>query len=126
MTKGARTPEKLRDEVDEYFDSLGSNTFPDYAGMLLYLDLFPDQVASLCEENKRAEEYRRVFQYAELKRESWLARVAASDGKLSSGAFNLLKQQMNGGYTTVQKDGNKGSKLEVVYTGIPGGRDAFK
>ena len=128
MTKPTITPEKLKAKVDEYFDSLGGTTFPDYAGMLLALDLFPDQVSALCDNeiSKRADDYRRVFQYAELKRESWLARVAASDGKLSSGAFNLLKQQMNGGYTTAQKDVNKNSKLELVVTGIPGGMDAFK
>ena len=128
MTKPILTPEKLKAQVDSYFDGLGSTTFPDYAGMLLSLDLYPDQVSVLCddERNKRAPEFRRVFQYAELRRESWLARVAASDGKLANGAFNLLKQERNGGYTSTSKDTNKNSKLELIVTGIPGGMEAFK
>ena len=85
MTKPILTPDKLKKGIDEYFNALPSNTFPDYAGMLLELDLFPEEVHVLCddEKTKRAPEFRRVFQYAELKRESWLARIAASDSKLT-------------------------------------------
>ena len=126
MTKPILTPEKLKKGIDDYFNALPANTFPDYAGMLLALDLFPDEVQSLCddEQNKRAPEFRRVFQYAELKRESWLSRIAASDSKLASGAFNLLKQKKNGGYTTVSAP-NKGSTLRLIVDGV-GGMDAFK
>ena len=122
----ALTPDRLKKGIDEYFSSLPETTFPDYAGMLLALNLFPDEVATLCddEQNKNAAGYRRVFQYAELKRESWLARVAASDSKLASGAFNLLKQQKNGGYTTVSTK-EKGSTLKLIVDGV-GGMDAFK
>ena len=125
MTKPVLTPDKLKKGIDEYFDTLSANTFPDYAGMLLALDLFPDDVQILCddEKTKRAPEFRRVL-YAELKRESWLARIAASDSKLASGAFNLLKQEKNGGYTTVSAP-NKGSTLRLIVDGV-GGMDAFK
>lgn len=126
MTKPILTPEKLRAGVDEYFDNLPRGVFPDYAGMLLELDLYPDQVDVLCDEerNKRASEFRRVFQYAELKRESWLARVAASDSKLASGAFNLLKQGKNGGYTTASNK-DKGGTVRLITDGV-GGMGAFK
>ena len=126
MTKPILTPEKLKVGIDEYFESLPNGVFPDYAGMLLHLEMFPDEVANLCddERNKRAPEFRRAFQYAELKRESWLARIAASDSKLASGAFNLLKQSNNGGYTTISEK-NKGSALRVIVDGV-GGMDAFK
>lgn len=126
MTKPILTPEKLKKGIDDYFNALPANTFPDYAGMLLSLDLFPDEVQNLCDDdrNKRAPEFRRVFQYAELKRESWLARIAASDSKLASGAFNLLKQEKNGGYTTVSAP-NKGSTLRLIVDGV-GGMEAFK
>jgi len=125
MSKPILTPEKLKAKIDDYFDSLPKTTFPDYAGMLLHLELFPDEVAALCEEgNKRAPEFRRAFEYAELKRESWLARITASDGKLSSGALNLLKQKMNGGYTTVS-DKNKENTLRIISDGV-GGMNAFK
>ena len=94
MTKPILTPDKLKKGIDEYFDGLPASTFPDYAGMLLTLDLFPDEVQILCddEKTKRAPEFTQVFQYAELKRETWLARKSASDIKLASGAFYLLKQ----------------------------------
>lgn len=119
------TPERLREQVDEYFEELGTATFPDYAGMLLKLGLYPDDVTELTDEdNPQSVEYRRVFEHAELRRESWLSRVAASDSKLASGAFNLLKQQKNGGYTTVSAP-NKGSTLRVIVDGV-GGMDAFK
>lgn len=126
MTKPALTPEKLKKGVDDYFNTLPDGVFPDYAGMLLALNLFPDEVHQLQDEehSKRAPEFRRVFQYAELKRESWLARIAASDSKLASGAFNLLKQEKNGGYTTVSAP-NKGTTLRLIVDGV-GGMDAFK
>ena len=120
------TPERLREKVDNYFASIGNSTFPDYAGMLLELGLFPDDVIALTDEdmNKQAAEYRRVFEYSELKRESWLSRVAASDSKLASGAFNLLKQQKNGGYTSASAP-NRGSTLKLIVEGV-GGMHAFK
>lgn len=119
------TPETLKKKIDEYFDSLGTTHFPDYAGMLLDLDLFPDEVSALCDgEDATAVKYRRVFEYAELKRESWLSRLAASDSKLASGAFNLLKQQKNGGYTSAS-NANKVPEIRVVVDGV-GGMDAFK
>ena len=120
------TPTALKKQIDEYFDNLPSSVFPDEAGMLLELGLFPDEVSELCDEdqNRKAGEFRRVFQYAELKRESWLARVAASDSKLASGAFNLLKQGKNGGYTSVSNK-EKNSTLLRVVDGV-GGADAFK
>lgn len=125
MTKAKQTPGKLRDGIDKYFDSLPDGVFPDYAGMLLYLGLFPDEVDALCDDtNEKAPEFRRVFQYAELKRESWLARVVASDSKLATGALNLLKQTNNGGYVTVSKT-DKGSSLRLIVEGV-GGMDAFK
>ena len=119
------SPDTLRKKVDEYFQNLPDGIFPDYAGMLIEMGLFPDDVTDLCEsDNDKAAEYRRVFQYAELKRESWLSRVAASDSKLASGAFNLLKQQKNGGYTSASNP-NRGSTLRLIVDGV-GGMEAFK
>lgn len=125
MTKPKLTPAKLRAQIDEYFEKLPVATFPDYAGMLLELGLFPDEVAELCNgEDRVSAEFRRTFEYAELRRESWLSRVAASDSKLASGAFNLLKQNKNGGYTSISQP-NKGSTLRLIVEGV-GGMEAFK
>ena len=111
--------------MDDYFNSLPELEFPDYAGMLLDIGLYPDEVQELCSgDDLTAAKYRRVFQYAELRRESWLSRVAASDSKLAAGAFNLLKQQKNGGYTTASAT-NKNNELKIVVDGV-GGMDAFK
>lgn len=124
-TKWPPSPDDLRAKVDEYFGGLPDGTFPDYAGMLLEMGLFPDQVALLCdEETDEGAAYSRVFQYAELKRESWLSRVAASDSRLASGAFNLLKQQKNGGYTSASAP-NRGNTLRLIVDGV-GGMEAFK
>lgn len=124
MTKKT-TPETLKKKINEYFDGLGNSQFPDYAGMLLELDLFPDEVAELCNgDDATSAKYRRVFEYAELKRESWLSRLAASDSKLASGAFNLLKQQKNGGYTSASNP-DKSAAIRLIVDGV-GGMDAFK
>ena len=118
-------PETLKKKIDQYFESLGTTEFPDYAGMLLSLNLFPDEVQEMCGgEDTTSAKYRRVFEYAELRRESWLSRLAASDSKLASGAFNLLKQQKNGGYTSASAP-NKTPVLRLVVDGV-GGMDAFK
>ena len=124
MTKKP-APETLKKKINEYFDGLGNSQFPDYAGMLLELDLFPDEVSELCNgDDATSAKYRRVFEYAELKRESWLSRLAASDSKLASGAFNLLKQQKNGGYTSASNP-DKGAAIRLIIDGV-GGMDAFK
>lgn len=71
------------------------------------------------------EEFRRIFNTAALKRESWIARRVAVDNKAASGGFNLLKQEENGGYTagsTKQQE----KTIPVKIEGIKGGWDAFK
>ena len=118
-------PDRLKGMIDEYFDSLSALEFPDYAGMLLYLGLFQDEVDEMCSgDSAMAAKYRRAFDYAALRRESWLSRIAASDSKLAAGAFNLLKQQKNGGYTSASAP-NKGNTLRLITDGV-GGMDAFK
>ena len=119
------TPENLKKKINEYFEECGTSTLPDDAGMLLYLDLMPEEVSDLCDgDDAMAAKFRRVFKYAELRRESWLSRLAVSDSKLSSGAFNLLKQQKNGGYTSASTP-NKASEFRIIWDKA-GGAEAFK
>ena len=119
------TAATLKKKIDEYFDECGSNVFPDYAGMLLSLDLFEDEVAELCDgDSAAAAEYRRVFDYARLRRKSWCVREAAKDSKRGSILFNLLKQEENGGYTSASAP-NKGATLNIKWESA-GGADAFK
>ena len=125
MTKPKLTPEKLQKQIDEYFDTLPEGVFPDEPGMLLHVGLFPDEAAALCEgDGIVPAKFRRVFEYAGLRRESWLSRIAASDSKLASGAFNLLKQSKNGGYTSASQP-TKGNTLRLIVDGV-GGMEAFK
>ena len=124
MTKKP-TPETLKKKIDEYFDECGDRVFPDYAGMLLSLGLFEDEVSALCDgEDTTAVKYRRVFDYAKLKRKSWAVREAANDSKRGSILFNLLKQEENGGYTSASSQ-NKDSTFRLIVDGV-GGMDAFK
>ena len=118
-------PDTMKKKIDEYFDGLDGRTFPEYAGMLLYLGVYEDEVDKLCAGDDAASaKYRRVFDYAKLRRKSWLARVAASDSKLASGCFNLLKQEENGGYTSSSTP-DKTNSVRVILDGV-GGMDAFK
>jgi len=119
------TPETLKKKVDEYFDECGRTVFPDYAGMLLSLGLFEDEVAELCGgDDATAGKYRRIFAYARLRRKSWCIRKGAEDSKLSPIMFNLLKQEENGGYTSASAP-NKGATLSIKWDSA-GGADAFK
>ena len=124
MTKKP-TPETLKKKVDEYFEECGNAVFPDYAGMLLSLGLFEDEVTELCDgDDSTAAKYRRVFDYAKLRRKSWAVREAANDSKRGSILFNLLKQEENGGYTSASAP-NKGSTLRLIWDSA-GGAEAFK
>lgn len=119
------SPDKLKQMVDDYFENLPEDVFPDEAGMILEMGLFPDEVTDLCDgDDPKSRKYQRVFQYAELKRESWLSRMTASDSKLAAGAFNLLKQRKNGGYTSASAP-NRGNTLRLITDGV-GGMEAFE
>ena len=124
MTKKP-SPETLKKKVDAYFEECGNVVFPDYAGMLLSLGLFEDEVTELCDgDDSTAANYRRVFDYAKLRRKSWAVREAANDSKRGSILFNLLKQEENGGYTSASAP-NKGSTLRLIWDSA-GGAEAFK
>ena len=89
------------------------------------LGLFEDEVTELCDgDDSIAAKYRRVFDYAKLKRKSWAVREAAVDSKRGSILFNLLKQEENGGYTSASAP-NKGSTLRLIWDSA-GGAEAFK
>ena len=121
-------PKNLQSAIDGYFDSVeGSGDFPDYAGMLLYLRIYEDEVADLlnCEDEKKAMEYQRVFDYARLRRESFLSREAIRNPKAATGCYNMLKEEKNGGYSA-DTNKNKNKQLNLVVTGLKGGMDSFK
>lgn len=134
METRGRRPEwkdykKLRTAVDEYFDLCAENpnVLPDYAGMLLHLQIDKEDAAAMQSENwPNYMEFRRIFNMAKLRRESWIARRMAVDNKAANGCFNLLKQEENGGYSDRGAQKNQDKKIVLKLDGIPGGMDAFK
>ena len=110
------TPEQLKAAIDNYFrTNEAKGEFPDYAGMLVYLgNAEEDDVTILCEQNP---EVRKLFAYAQKRRESFLVRRMTRDNKLANGCMNALKQPRNGGYSDKNKE--KGDrKLIIDFRGI--------
>ena len=117
----------FRKAVDAYFDKCAeTDEFPDYAGMLLSLQIDKDTAAAMCAEGAPdAAEFRRIFNMAKLRRESWLARHMVADNKKASGCMNALKQMENGGYqdrNVAQDD----KTLRIKVDGIAGGLNAMR
>lgn len=118
---------KFRQAVDEYFDKCAeTDEFPDYAGMLLHLQIDKETAAAMCAEGAPdAAEFQRIFNRSSLQRESWLARHMVADNKKATGCMNALKQMENGGYQdkNIQKSD---SVLRVKVDGLKGGLDSMK
>lgn len=115
-------PEDLFKAVEEYFKKCEANyEFPDYAGMLVDLQLFEEDVEYY---KSLDEKYVDVFRLAMLKRQSYLSRTMSNDGKRATGCMNLLKQPENGGYSDKPQVKDKSLKIEV--SGVKGGMNAFK
>lgn len=118
---------KFRQAVDEYFDKCAeTDEFPDYAGMLLHLQIDKEMAAAMCAEGAPdAAEFQRIFNIAAMRRESWLARHMVADNKKATGCMNALKQMENGGYQdkNIQKSD---SVLRVKVDGLKGGLDSMK
>lgn len=118
---------ELRKAVDKYFEECAkTDVFPDYAGMLLSLRIDEEDAdAMMADGAPKAEEYRRIFKAALLRRKSWLARHMVLDAKKSSGCMNALKQPENGSY--MDRPNRDSSKTIVVkMEGLTKGEDSFK
>ena len=118
---------KFRQAVDEYFDLCKeTDEFPDYAGMLLHLQIDKEAAAAMCAEGAPdAAEFQRIFNISSMRRESWLARHMVTDNKRATGCMNALKQMENGGYQdkNIQKSD---SVLRVKVDGLKGGLESMK
>lgn len=134
METRGRRPEwkdykKFRQAVDKYFEDCAQdpNVLPDYAGMLLALQIDKEDAKVMqTPEWPDYEEFQRIFSIAQLRRESWIARRMAVDNKAANGCFNLLKQEENGGYSDRGSMRTQEKKVAVKIEGIKGGWDAFK
>jgi hypothetical protein len=118
MGQTYESPAKLREAINIYFTQCQrGNTFPDYAGMKVFLKLKERDVKALCEDPDFAD----VFEEAMYMRESFLSRKMTNDARAATGCMNLLKQPINGGYSE-KNSGNKESKLTLVLSGVGGER----
>lgn len=118
------TPKELKDGVDTYYQKckyVGQT--PDYAGMLLFLDIFEDDVRNMCEDPENGRIYKRIFERAQLQRESWLVRKMVNEPKAAQGCMNALKELKNGGYST-KKAEDVDRTLTIKLEGV--GEDAYK
>lgn len=118
---------ELKNAMGRYFGSCeSSGTFPDYAGMLLYLGMTEKEANKLqSEDHADHEKYRKLFDDARLRRESWLSRRMVTEPKVANGCMNALKQEKNGGYIDKQKDSGGETKLTINLVGV-GGDKLFK
>lgn len=120
------TPEKLRMGVDRYFsDCENEGIFPDFTGMKIALKLTKKKIDEMLSENNPEQEgYQRVFEEAQDRRESWLARRMVTEPKTANGCMNALKQEKNGGY--MDKSAEKPLQpIRIEIAGV-GGMSAFE
>lgn len=117
------SPELLQEAVDKYFLDCEKNgdTFPDYAGMCVFLGLTKKRLEDI---GNSSDEYLEILETAKLKREMWLSRKMAEDNKKAQGCMNNLKQPQNGGYIDRPIE-NKTSEIKINLVGV-GGESAFK
>lgn len=122
-SKVYESPDELRYAINIYFTNCQkSDSFPDYAGMKVFLKIKERDVKQMCEN----EEFADVFEEAMYMRESFLTRKMTNNYKAAAGCMNALKQPINGGYSG-SNDGNskKDGKLTIVLGGV-GGEKACK
>lgn len=104
------SPVEMGEQMKLYFeDCEKKDVFPDYAGMRLALGLSQDDVENYCREgNHLYLAYRKLFDRAKDRRESWLVRRSVTDPKTAPGCKVALEQSENGGY------GQQAKKSAVV------------
>ncbi len=119
------TPQSLRLAVEKYFAAREEDgQFPDFAGMKVALKLSKQDIEAMIDEkNPDHEAYRYVFEVAQDRRESWLARRMVTEPKAANGCMNALKQEKNGGY--MDKAADKPTQpIKIEIAGV-GGMHAF-
>lgn len=106
-------PLELQKRIDDYFDACTeSDTFPDVAGLRLYLDVSTDTIEAMC---KRDPQYTDIFTRARDRRESWLARRATTEPRMATGCMLALKQPSNGGW--IDKAQGDAQTVKIVIQG---------
>lgn len=115
------TPEELWKVVINYFKEIeGRNDLPDYAGMKLAIGIKSEKtIQEMCED----EGFKDIFDWAKLRRESFLVRTMARDNKRAQGCYNALKQEANGGYMDKPVDTGE-RKIIIDLKGV--GENAYK
>ena len=108
-------PEEAMTDIQNYFkDCNEKGVFPDEAGMLVWMGLFPEDKDTLCKRDSR---FVSVFKRAEMLQESWLSRHAVG-GKNASAALALLKERK---YGSVGKEKKADMSVKLNVSEIEGG-----
>lgn len=132
------TPADLKKAVDAYFKKCEEEgEFPAEPGMLIFLGIGRTAYDAYCGRTDTSEVenlpkfsdadkfgYKAVFEEAALKREDWLAKKMAADGKGANGYMNLLKQKANGSYKDRPAD-DESKAITINLIGV-GGEGNFK
>lgn len=100
-------------------------TFPDLAGMRLYLGVSQRTIDRYCEgDDEEAVRFRAIMEKTKDERESYLVRYMVKNPKAANGCMNALKQPANGGYFDKPVDTSE-KTLTIIVNNV-GGEKAFK
>lgn len=113
--------EELWPVVLNYFaDVEKRGILPDYAGMKLAIGVKSEKrIQEYCKDP----DFKDIFEWAKLRRESFLVRTMSLDNKRANGCYNALKQEANGGYTDKPTE-NTERKIVIDLKGV--GENAYK
>lgn len=121
-----KEPKALRLAVEKYFAMCEEEgIFPDFAGMKGFLKLSKQDIDEMIsKDNPDHADYQYIFEVAQDRRESWLARKMVTEPKVATGCMNALKQEKNGGY--MDKSADKPLQpIKIEIAGV-GGMTAFE
>lgn len=115
------TADELWVAVANYFNDLERrDLLPDYAGMKLAIGIKDDATIN---EMCKNPDFKDIFDWAKLRRESFLVRTMSRDNKRAQGCYNALKQSQNGGYVDKPVDTGE-RKIIIDLAGV--GENAYK
>jgi len=115
------TADELWAAVANYFNDLERrDLLPDYAGMKLAIGIKDDATIN---EMCKNPDFKDIFDWAKLRRESFLVRTMSRDNKRAQGCYNALKQSQNGGYVDKPVDTGE-RKIIIDLAGV--GENAYK
>lgn len=116
------TAEELQKAIDKYFDKAAEeDIMPDLAGMLIFLGYKSER--TMKNQIKDKPDYAEVWEYAKLRRTSWLQRRMDKNPKGATAYAFMLKQPENGGFIDKPVDSGE-KKVTIEFTSGKGAIEA--